>query len=323
MSNKTVYLIGVGGFGIHHLEGLLISKTPLDIKVIDASPQALDRARSVCDGVSSGHMISFLDHIPEINCVDVAIVATTSRVRAAVIRELLSKVRTVKYLLLEKILFDKKSDYASIGRLLKKHRTRAWVNCPRRLFPFHVSLQKKMRGGPFWLQVSAGERYGLMTNVIHYLDYMCYLAGTTDFRTDTSLLVPKLVESKRGGYHELWGSLSFHFKNESIGTMTTLPQPDTVRLSIAGKRARVIIDESKKVAMVAEKKTGWLWEQATVPLFNQSEMTGHVVETIIKTGHCDLTPYEESAAIHVALLEPVRRFLNKSLQKSVKNYPFT
>lgn len=322
MTSNTVYLVGVGGFGIHHLEGLITAKTPLTITVIDASLEALERARAVCRSGGSRHTVRFAAEIPKAEQIDVAIVATTSGSRANAIRSLLACVGRVRFVILEKILFDAKPDYASIGALLKKRRVEAWVNCPRRIFPLHEAIKKKMRG-PLWFHLSAGARFGLMTNVIHYIDYLCYLAKSNNFRTDTSMLVPRLLTSKRSGYHEMCGTLVFKFKDGSRGAVTTLQQPESARITIAGKNLHAVIEESRSFALLSEKTSGWKWKEEEAPILNQSAMSGSLVEQLLKTGRCGLTPYEESAAIHLAVFEPVRRFLERSLRKPFKKYQFT
>ena len=319
---SRVYLIGAGALGVHHLEGLLKAHIPLSLTVIDVSPAALDGARAIVSAVASHHEVSFSTTIPKVQHVDVAIIATTSSHRAEAVRELLKNVARVDYLMLEKIMFDKRSDYASIGRLLKKRHVRTWVNCTRRMLPFHQSLKKKTRA-PLWFHVSAGSRYGLMTSVIHYIDYLCYLTGSTDFHTDTSLLVPKLLPSKRAGYHELEGTLVFRFQNGSLGIVTTLSHSSPLVCTVAAASLRAVIRESEMKALVSEKKGGWKWKEEDVPMTRQSDLTGSLVEKILKTGRCDLTAYEESAKIHLAVLEPIRGYLEKSLGKTFTTYPFT
>ena len=123
MAKPIVYIIGAGGFGIHHLEGIVQANTPLSITVIDSSEQTLARARAIT--APKKHSLTYASEIPSGEHVNVAIIATTSASRAAATRTLLERAKKINYLILEKILFDTKADYASIERLLASRRVRA------------------------------------------------------------------------------------------------------------------------------------------------------------------------------------------------------
>lgn len=319
----TVVLIGAGGFGIRHLEGLLKAKTSLAITVVDASPEARERAKAICDESGSRHACSFSDTVPHARRVDVAIVATTSATRADAVRTLLKNAQTVKYLLLEKILFNKKADYAAIDKLLKKRKVRAWVNSPLSQFPFHGKLGKKVSGAVH-CHIVAGERYGLMTNIVHYAHYAAYLAKSAPVSADASLITPKLIEGKRRGSYELFGTLTLRFKNDSALIATALPMEHPRRTFIASKRLRASIDDTTGTAQLSEQSGKWKWTERPAPFTRQSDMTGIVVDTLLKRGTCSLPTYAESAKLHLVILEPVRRLLQKTkTAKGLRDFPFT
>ena len=318
---KTVYLIGAGAFGVRHLEGLLTARTPLSVSVIDPSPEALAKAR-VCSAKPGIHHISFVQEIPQ-GAADLAIVATTSGHREQAVCDLLAHV-AISYLLLEKILFNRSAEYAEIGALLKKHSVRAWVNCPLRLMPLRKELRDTLAGERFDLHISGGARYGLMTNVMHYADYACYLAGSQDFPANTSLLDPRAIESKRAGYIELCGTVSLTFNNGSRALFTTLPQDTHGRRTVvSSNRVRAVLEEPANTAMVAEQKNNWQWEEKSAPILFQSKMTGPLAEEILETGECLLPSFEESSTLHLKILEPVRLFLEQNNIPTQAEYPFT
>lgn len=314
MKRYSIFLIGAGGIGARHLESLMRAKTPFTITVIDPSQKALANARRVLR--SKRHCVSFVHEMPKVERVDVAIVATTSRHRASAVRELLTKTKRLRYLVLEKVLFDRKKDYFAIGNLLKKHGVKTWVNHPRRLYPFHRTLPRAI-GKPFQYHAQLGVRNGLMTNILHYADYFCFLAGSTDFTTDTSLLSPNIVESKRKGFKELYGTIVLRFREGSLGMVTALPQEMPLTATVISPRLRAELDESAGGAFVSEKQKRWKWKKVVAPLLLQSEMTGPLVDQILRTGRCDLPDYKTAARVHLQVLEPVRRFL------SLYSYPFT
>ncbi|HEY4487147.1 MAG TPA: Gfo/Idh/MocA family oxidoreductase, partial [Candidatus Paceibacterota bacterium] len=283
MASPTVVLIGAGALGRHHLTGLYRMSASCRITVVDPSEEALKSAKEIPVGTD---YVTFVTEMPQINVVDLAIIATTSGHRAAAVAALLEKAGTVRHLILEKILFDKKEQYQEAGELLKAKKIRAWVNHPRRLYPFHQSLKDKIRA-PFAAHVRAGARFGLMTSVLHYADYFTYLAGSDTFTTDTSLLRSGAIESKRKGYLELFGTLIFTFENGSWGAVTTLPQEGPLRVSIASRGLRAEMLESDGTALLNEGKRNE-WQKLDAPLLRQSDLTGAVAERILKEGTCDL-----------------------------------
>lgn len=315
-----VLLIGAGALGKYHLIGLLRSSLPLDITVVDPDPGSLSRAKEAADGErSGGHCVSYMTSMPAADRVDLAIIATTAGHRAQAIESLLKNVREVRFLILEKILFDKKEQYNSMRGTLKDIPT--FVNHARRLYPFHRSLKEHAQT-PMRFHASGGARYGLMTSVLHYADYFSYLNGSHEFETDTSLLSPEPIPSKRAGYLELFGTLSFSFKNGSWGAVTSLPQEGGLRVSIASPNMRAELFESDGKASLSLRKNGWTWDMHEAPLLRQSDLSGVVAARLLESGACDLPTLEEASRVHLQVLEPVMTFLNEH-GHHYDSYPFT
>ena len=201
---KPIIIIGAGQIGSRHLQALRAVKFPLEIYVVDKSKESLRIAKERYDSMPEGkihHPIEYLQSLPSNKYYEIAIIATSSGPRAVLTRELLSKAR-VKYLILEKLLFAKKNDYESIGRLLKSKKVKTWVNCPMRMMPFYKNLKKEF-GNQNITYVLHGNQSGMATDMIHHLDYVAYLTGSKDFLLDTHLLDKKTKKSKRKGYLEI------------------------------------------------------------------------------------------------------------------------
>jgi len=119
---KRICIIGAGNIGSRHLQGLKKITSPLSITVFDPSAESLSTARQRYDQIPSSlnHEINFLQTMEDLpKNIDLAIIATSSNVRRKVTEELL-KNSTVKYLILEKILFQKAQDYKAIKKQIKK-----------------------------------------------------------------------------------------------------------------------------------------------------------------------------------------------------------
>ena len=313
-----VCLIGVGALGIRHLEGLLKANTPMLFTIVDPSPTALERARAL---PPSNHTVSYSPELPDGN-VDVAIIATTSGHRAAAVRDILARA-SVRFIILEKILFARAEDYGSIGALLKEKNVEAWVNTSLRIMPVRRDMRDAILGHRFSIHFAGGSRHGLMTNLVHYADYASYLAGSSDFELDTQLLSSQVLDSKRSGYKELQGSVELRFNNGSRVLCTSLAHLRPRRTIISSRTIRAVFDESDDMAHVANERNQWTWKSGPAPLMRQSDMTGLLVEEILSTGSCELPTYEESARIHLNVLEPIRSFLASHRYTFDVAYPFT
>ncbi len=297
----------------------------LEISVIDQSKQSLEIAKKQYEETPVGkfsHKINYMTKIPAGMKVDLAIVATSSNVRSSVTRQLIRK-NKIKYLVLEKLLFDKKKDYSSIEKLLDNCVTKSWVNCPRKMMPTYQKIEPYFRGKRISYAVT-GSKFGLITSVIHFLDHVAYLTGSTEYEINTDSLEPKPIPSKRKGFLEFNGVLTANFKNGSDLSLTCYPEGNApVVVEIHSNNARYIGRESEGKAWLARANNNWQWEELEAPIPPQSQLTTAMTESILKKGKCHLTAYKKSAELHLPLLESLKVFLNKNSKKKYTYYPFT
>lgn len=321
---KNVCIIGAGNIGSRHLQALKKVSSLLNIIVIDQSSESLKTAGERYNQVESKlkHQIVFASDMESLpKKIDLAIIATGSKVRRKVLENLLSNT-AVKYLILEKILFSKFTDYEEMGKLLNKKVDKTWVNFSMRTQSFYFNLKEKIKGNV--QMFVSGSDYGLVTNSIHFIDYIAYLTDCDEFVVDMTGVKPKPIKSKREGYLELSGTLNFNFKNGSFGSFTYYPEGSSPYLiQIMSQDLRCISKESEGKAYVSREKDNWKWEEVETKIPYQSEMTNKVVEQILKTGDCPLADYKNAAKLHLQLLESLQKFLNKNSKIKYKSYPFT
>jgi len=315
---KKVCIIGAGQIGSRHLQALKAVKESLDVLVVDNSTDSLNTAKeryNSMDTVGGNHVLKYSNKMPRDLTFEVAIIATSSGPRAAITKELL-KTNEVKSLILEKILFQKKSDYSQIDRLLEIKKVRTWVNCPMRMMPFYADLKKEFDGKNI-TYVLYGNESGMATDLIHHVDFVSFLTGSTDFDVDTRLLDKKLKNSKRNGYLETTGSLSVSFKNGSqlIVRCDSGGQSPKI-LEIFDEEKRYTIFENQNKALLF-KAPDWKTEEVKLNLPYQSRLTTTVVENLLDSGKISLPTYKESARLHLQTFEPIRKYFK------LKHYPFT
>ena len=310
---RSVKIIGAGQLGSRHLQALHSVKTPLSIEVIDPSPASLAVAQERYNalGPNERHSISFAPNIQQTGYTDVAIVATSSNFRRNAVEKLLARTQ-VKYAVLEKLLFDKREDYADVAEILAKSNTQTWVNCPMRVMPVYEKIREELQGRSISYRVT-GSQFGLVTNAIHYLDHLCHLTGCDEYVLDTSGLQIKPIPSKRAGFLEFNGTLRAKFIDGSFIEMVCYPHGSApVVVEIFNETHRYIVRESEGKLWRACADTDWAWAEEGAPIPYQSQITASVVTALLETGECGLAPYGVSSRVHLALLEPLLRVVQIS-----------
>ncbi len=324
MNNYNVVLIGAGNIGSRHLQGLAKVKFPLNITVIDPFEQSLKVAEERFNQIkpTAKHSINFnldIKNVPDQT--DLAIIATSSNIRRSVTEELIKNSK-VKNIILEKLLFQKKSDFQFIEKLLHKNKIKTWVNCSMRVTPFYQNLKPIFKNKRI-VYLLTGTKFGIATQAIHFIDHMAYLLNDYNFEIDTSDLDKKILDSKRQGFKELTGTMNIKFKNGSTGVFSDFQSGDAPII------AQIISDETIATAnettreVFISKSPDWNMQPSKDPLLFQSDMTNSVTEEILKTGKCNLPTYSESAQVHLKLLEELLKFLNSNSEKKYDYYPFT
>lgn len=292
MANLLV--IGAGQLGSRHLQALAMYDAPAKVFVVDPSAASLATAKerydSVCKESSpEAFFATSLDGLP--SSIDVAIVATGADVRAKVVESLLSKVR-VRYAVLEKVLFQRADDYKTIGKILDQKKCVAFVNCPRRMWPFYVAMKGDLVGrGPLSVSVK-GRDIGLACNGIHFVDLVAYLSGENLTSVDGSELSVGAVPAKRPGFYEVQGILAARFAGGSTLTLESLassPASHVIQVK-AGGNAWEILEGSATVTSSG----------ATQPFETpfQSQLTHLVINDLLRSSKCRLTSYDESRSLH-------------------------
>src|SRR5699024_8564222 len=119
--------------------------------------------------------------------IDIAIVATKADVRKNVI-EILLTLKHVRYMILEKVLFQDLESYKPVHTLLKTRGVRTWVNCPIRTNPFFQQLKYSLKPGETIHYDVCGGNLGIGCNSIHHIDLLSFLTGETKFTFTTKQL---------------------------------------------------------------------------------------------------------------------------------------
>lgn len=322
----TVLVIGAGGIGMRHLQSVATLGQPFACWAVDPSEGALQRAKQLLDttaAASAFHYVQSLEQAPA--QADVAVVATSSRVRAKVVADLLAR-EQIRYLVLEKFLFPCEAEYGEIGALMTEKGIPCWVNTPRGMYPGWQTVMDALQTaqGPLHYTLVGGA-WGLGCNAIHYVDMLDRLLGGGEaFAYDLSGLDNTLCPSKRDDYVEFTGTLRvFHPRAAEIQLVAQRSTAMWPLQTLWTDTLRFVISEPEQRAWRATQETGWKMEELAFPIRFQSQLTGPVIEQLLATGDCPLTPYKRSAALHIPLLRALLGHYNAITGKSDTLCPIT
>jgi len=295
-------LIGAGQIGSRHLQGLSDSKFLNIIDVVDPSAEALAMAKVRWTEVykeSKNIVVNFHQNMDKLsNEYEVAIIATCSRHRLKALESLTLK-RNIKSIILEKFLFTQLSEYKLSMSLIKERKSSVWVNCPNRLMPIYKKIKGLNSGGKLFYSVQ-GREYGLACNSIHYFDLLSFLMEDSPMSISGALLGDKGSSSKREEYLEYYGSLTGLTSQGSQMVVSCMQGGDyNVTHFITAKTFQATYDE---VTGLFRFNTGTGWKEETHNLLYQSELSGLVVDQLIKTNSCELPTFEHSSRIHKSIL---------------------
>lgn len=325
MTPKNIAIIGAGNLGSRHLQALALTELPLSVQVVDPSQEALNVAKERWQEMPPNELVEHITFHKELDELegdfDVVIVATSSKPRRAVVENLLIK-NKVRYMVLEKVLFPRLSDYDEVGQLLDRHKVQAWVNCGRRNNAFYKKMRELFKSEQNISMTVSGDGWGLGCNSIHYLDTYSFITNQRNFSVDTEYIDKNVISSKRGGYIEFTGSIRFKSEKGNL-LLTSYNQgyaPSIIILE--SENLFALICESQGYADLLIRKD-WQWKKFSIALKYQSQLTQELVKDLVCNGDCGLPTYNESTELHKVMLKGFLDHYQLFKQEDVELCPIT
>jgi len=315
----NIALIGSGELGSRHLQSL-VGIINANITVVEPSSTSVvvTRQRIVDLNLNELADVSFVDDINKLpSKVDFAVIATGAAPRLSILKSLL-KHTSVKYLLLEKVLFQSIEDYVEAKELINSNNVKVWVNCPRRMFEFYASLKLKLsKSSPMLMKVNGGN-WGLACNSIHFIDIFSFLTDSKVLTITTDDLEQKIYPSKREGYIEIFGCLNVTFENGHKLILNCSHEEISMDINITSVDGEYRIDEAKGDILFNGEQTS-----IDVMIKYQSELTRLVAEEALAFGQSKLTDFDEACEQHIPLIHSLLAFYNRNQNTESSVLPVT
>ncbi len=324
---KTIIIIGAGQLGSRHLQGVLkYNKEQLKVVISDPSAEALAVAEERAAEVEHSHELEFVNNSSSFpGDADVVIVATNSNVREVVTADLLSKVK-VKYLVLEKVLFQDPEAYARVASLLNEKGVTTYVNHPRRLTPAYAAISEKIAqvGGRSFFSVT-GENWDLGCNALHMIDLFVFLSGSPLKSINTDGIDNTVLQSKRSGYVEFTGCVTGLLENNDAFAINSFPgERGALTITAATNGHRWMIQEGgEKCVLHLSAENKYAVERAEFFQDYQSGLTTGLVSALLENGSCNLPTYATAAATHKIFIDELLAKYNSITNQNELKCPIT
>lgn len=323
-----IILIGAGNIGSRHLQALALLDRPAQVYVVEPSEEArvLSKSRfeSVYDHTQDIDVSYFADMSGLPAQADIAIIATSSLMRRAIVEELCSRVR-IPNIILEKVAFQSVRDLYEMQMFFSTNQIKAWVDCPNRDIPFYQQMREKICHDRKLNILSDGGEWGIGCNSIHELDLYAYLAGKElAFQADISDLDPEIIPSKRSRYVEFTGELRLNSTKGRLTLRANRGMEVPIYRIVATDQRQYLIDEANNYVRFREAESQWNWQESELgDHLLVSQMTQGNVEQILDTGTCPLATFEESSVYHEVLLNALLAHYNKVREEERTACPIT
>lgn len=320
-----VALIGCGNLGSRHLQGLKLTNRQISITVCEPDEGARQIAKERYEQVQGNDCIESVEFLEDYKDLsvnqDFVIIATNASIRYEISKWVVENLN-VKYILLEKVVFQSLEDFDRFSELLDEKNIKVWVNCPRRMYGFYKKLKEKVGDMTKLDMRVTGSLWGMGCNSIHLVDLYKYLVGFGKYEYNNLAMDPEYLESKRRGYIEFSGEFELKTDKGNLVIQCARTGDEPSNIVLDGECFHAKIMESEKKAIIFEKN-GVQGAEEVVDVVYQSNLTNLVTEQIIDTGECELTSYEESVFLHKAVLTCFLDHMNKQSETEVKRCPIT
>ena len=320
--SKNILILGLGNIGRRHLEAILKLRD-IRINLIDNNEISLNLSKEIIYQKNKFNLdINFFNKITEITeKIDLCIIATNSMDRTELILKLINSF-SIKYLIVEKVVFNKISDFDKIIKKLNYKKIKSWVNYSRRYDNQFKKIKNDINNiDKIYIEVNGG-RWGLGSNSVHFIDLLFFFKNNFKLIVTDKKLHNRIYKSKRKGYYEFGGTIEIKSnKGDKIILKDNMKNNESLTLSISYSNKKYIFNYSdgslnyfKNKKIISSKKFK--------PIF-QSNITNKIIQDIFKYKTCALASLKDSKNSHKVIVDYLSDHSNKLHNTKNKIYHIT
>ena len=319
----NIAIIGCGPIGQRHFESILKLDYILKIFIVEKSTIRLKECKELLIKNKKKKLVFFLKNINETKKkIDFVIVASNSKNRFTIIKELYQH-KSPKFMILEKFLFNRIGHYKKVKKFFDLNNTKVWVN-QWMSTDFYKLLNIFKEREKINLKVT-GYNWNICSNAVHWIDFFHSINNRKNIILIKSNLKNLIIENKREGFYETFGSLEFQGENKNKLFLECKFSKDQKRKSLV-----TLYDNNIKAKLFLNDNslTGFIFESGKKKFFNfkykyLSERTRYIVRDIIRNNKCTLPTYEQSLMHHLLIFQKFKNHLNKNGLKKFSYLPVT
>jgi len=306
----NIVIIGTGGIGIRHIEGLLsIPKNfQLNFFISDLKTSALNFAMELIKKYRKDSEVYPFSELDEIKKnMDLIIIATTSYPRLDILKSILEK-KIEGFIILEKLLapnykiFNEYLKYNSENQLSSRIYVNQWYhstsvfNCIYKNSPHPKNIFLK------------GNGWGMACNSVHYISLFEKLFNTEFKFLDSHL---EVLESKRNSYKELIGTIILKSNqdiNMTISCNNNNDKNKLRRISIFTDKKKFLYNYDGRILFDKENLTSY-----NMPYLSSFLKNIYSKNEVLKNLMNNFLPIQDSIRNHKCLFEALK---NSSINDS-------
>lgn len=296
---RKILIVGLGGMGEAHLNSILKLKN-YEIQIFERNLKKLNSLKNKYNL----HNIKFLNNMPKHKKYYLVIISTNPKERFMITKTLLRE-NKLSYILLEKFVFSRISDYEKILKYLKKKKVKAYVNTWADFIIHFLKLKLKDEKVSMNIFINSGR---MLTNLIHFLSLFSLLKNDFNLKLENKKNI-KFFLSKNTSYHEMSGEVLFKSGDDSklnIQSQILKNKIFIIVIKSINNNLKISLTQDLKIKMlnlISSKK-----KSINFPLV--SEVTGKNIKNFNKSLFLDYKLIEKNSLL-------ILNFLKKSSKNQI------
>jgi len=305
-------IIGCGPIGQRHFQSILKSVYIHRVFLVEKSSNRLEECKKIFSENKKKKLVFFLKNINEIKeKLDFVIVATNSKNRFSTINDLY-KYKSPKFIILEKFLFNRLSHFDKVRKLFNLNNTKVWVN--QWMSTDFSKLLNIFKEKDKIDIIVKGKNWNICSNAVHWIDFFHSANNRNKIILSKSNLKNLIIENKRKGFYETFGTLEFMGENKNKLLLECKFDKNKKRksyITLFDKKIRV------KLSLNVNSLNGFIFDSGKKKIFNLkvkylSERTSNLIESIFKKNKCSLPTYDQSVVHHKLIFQTFKKHFDRN-----------
>lgn len=298
----NILIVGCGNIGKRHLFSINNSSLNFNLQVLEKDTTNINKSKKINKGFDN-----YIKNYSNIDKnIELILICTKAYKREKIIKSVL-KYCNPKYMILEKIPFQKMTYYREILQLSKKRKIKTWINFPFRYQPYYEYLQsiifKKNKFFSMIVQLSKFD--DLFSSGIHFFDLFLH-------KTEKDLKIEhmKVLKKNNGFNGKFKGEFVFSSKNRTLAVLNGNSKFQQKINIFGSKNNYKIIFFSNKLDQWSNPHVNFFENNKKLIQFNhlwQSQLTNLYLADIKKKGKCFLPTLKESYKCNELIIEAFKQ----------------